>query len=126
MSTCTITPIDGLPACILWYATRLKSEDISQAFRTLNALIDRSPRPVYVFVDLRQQPQFPLTDILRAALEGPFRNPKLAEWLVIGSTPMAQIIGRTLSAVTLRKNIRYFETEDAAKSYLYKCLRDLT
>lgn len=122
MSTCTATPVPDLPAAILWWATHVSRDDVIPAFRQLNDIINLSPVPVYVFVDLRERPHFPLTDTLRGALEGPFRNPNLAEWLVIGSTPLAQTIGRTLSAITLRNNIRWFKDEPDAKAYLLQVL----
>jgi len=118
MSTCTATLIPDLPAAVLWWAHDVKQEDVLPAFRHLDTLISMSEKPLYVIVDLREKPTFPLTDTLRGALDGPFRNPNLAEWLVVGSTPLAQTIGRTLSAITRRNNIRWYKTQEEAVEFL--------
>ncbi|MBK8134904.1 MAG: hypothetical protein KA401_03890 [Anaerolineae bacterium] len=118
MSTCTATLLPDLPAAVLWWAHDVQRADVMPAFRHLDTLISMSATPLYVLVDLREKPTFPLTDTLRGALDGPFRNPNLAEWLVVGSTPLAQTIGRTLSAITRRNNIRWFKTLEAAMEFL--------
>jgi hypothetical protein len=84
----------------------------------LNTILNEAPEPIYVFVDLRERPNFPLADTLRGALDGPFRNPNLKEWLVIGSSAMAHTIGRMLSAMTRRHNIKWFDSEEEAVAYL--------
>lgn len=103
---------------MLWWAQAVHSEDVQTAFRELNSLLDTAESPLYVFVDLRERPNFPLADTLRGALEGPFRHPMLKEWLVIGSNPMAHTIGRILTSITRRNNIKWFNTEEKAIEYL--------
>lgn len=118
MSTCTATLTSDYPAAMLWWAHAVRREDVVQAFRDLNAILNAASDPIYVFVDLRERPNFPLGDTLRGALDGPFRHPKLKEWLVIGSSPMAHTIGRMLSSITRRHNIKWFNTEQDAINYL--------
>ena len=118
MSTCTATPTRGHPAATLWWAHAVRREDVVTAFRDLNTILNEASEPIYVFVDLRERPNFPLADTLRGALDGPFRNPNLKEWLVIGSSPMAHTIGRMLSSITRRHNIKWFNTEEEAVAYL--------
>ncbi|MCC6565168.1 MAG: hypothetical protein IT298_05340, partial [Chloroflexi bacterium] len=73
---------------------------------------------ICILVDLRERPNFPLTDTLRGALDGVFQHHNLDKWLVVGSTSLAQTIGRTLSAITRRSNILWFKTYDEAIAYL--------
>lgn len=118
MSTCTAEPRPPYPAATLWWAHAVRREDVQKAFRDLNEILNAVSEPIYVFVDLRERPNFPLADTLRGALDGPFRHPMLKEWLVIGSSPMAHTIGRMLSSITRRHNIKWFTTEEEAVEYL--------
>lgn len=120
MSTCTATPIAGLPAVKLWWASRVDQKDVKPAFERLTTLINESPVPIYVLVDLSQRPDLPVIETIHNAISGPFRNANLAEWLVVGSSPLAQIIGRSLSMLASRSNIRHFESEQAAMAYLQR------
>lgn len=118
MSTCTATLIEGLPAVMLWWANHVNHQDVKPAFETLNRLINESPIPLYVIVDLSHKPKFPVIETIHSAISGPFRNQKLVEWLVVGSTPLAQIIGRSLTTLAMRNNIKWFEREQDAIAYL--------
>lgn len=118
MSTCTATLVHGFPAAKLWWAHHVNHHDVKPAFEALNQLINESPIPMYVLVDLSQQPDLPVIETIHNALSGPFRNPRLVEWLVVGSSSLAKIIGRSLSTLSFRNNIKWFESEAAALSYL--------
>ncbi|MBK9122011.1 MAG: STAS/SEC14 domain-containing protein [Chloroflexi bacterium] len=118
MSTVTATMMEGLPAAELWWAAAVKREDVIPAFKVLLDLLNQTPQPLCILVDLRERPTFPLTDTLRGALDGVFQHHKLDKWLVVGSTPLAQTIGRTLSAITRRNNILWFKTYDEAIAFL--------
>lgn len=118
MVTCTATLTPNFPAATLWWAHVVHGQDVQKAFRDLYNILNAAEEPIYVFVDLRERPNFPLADTLRGALDGPFRHPKLKEWLVIGSSPMAHTIGRMLTSMTRRNNIKWFDTEAEAIDYL--------
>ncbi|MBC6956776.1 MAG: hypothetical protein J5J04_01390 [Anaerolineae bacterium] len=118
MSTVTAAMMAGLPAAILWWSANVKREDVIPAFKTLYTLLDDAPQSICILVDLRERPNFPLTDTLRGALDGVFQHHNLDKWLVVGSTSLAQTIGRTLSAITRRSNILWFKTYDEAIAYL--------
>lgn len=118
VSTCSAKADPNLPAATLWWAHSVRRDDVTAAFRDLNGILNSVSEPIYVFVDLRERPNFPLADTLRGALDGPFRHPMLKEWLVIGSSAMAHTIGRMLSSITRRNNIKWFDTQDEAVDYL--------
>lgn len=118
MKTVTVTLMQDLPAAVLWWASTVKREDVIPAFRVLRGLLNQATRPLCVLVDLRERPALPLTDTLRGALDGVFQHHSLDKWLVVGSTPLAQTIGRTLSAITRRNNILWFKTYNEAIAYL--------
>jgi hypothetical protein len=55
---------------------------------------------------------------MMGALRGPFRHPRLAEWLVYGTNTSARRIGDLLTKASRRNNIRWFDTEDEVLGYL--------
>ena len=93
-------------------------EDVNRAFKEIDDILYHSPDPVYVVIDLRTGPRIPLVATLQAASFGPYRNLHLKEWLMIGSTPVAQTIVRILTATTSRDNVRWFANEDEVSAYL--------
>lgn len=93
-------------------------EDVRAAFETVSQLLDESPVPIYVVVDISSNPQFPLTETVNGAINGPARNPKLKGWLVIGKNNLARIIGRTISSLTGDRNIHWFDSYDAVSGFL--------
>jgi hypothetical protein len=125
VSTCTAKAEPNLPAATLWWAHAVRREDVAEAFRDLNNILNAVSEPIYVFVDLRERPNFPLADTLRGALDGPFKHPMLKEWLVIGSSPTAHTIGRILSSIARRNNIKWFNTQDEATDYLQSMVSHL-
>ena len=92
--------------------------DVTDAFKDINHLLNISSEPLFVIVDIRSNPNFPLSATLNGALFGPYRNPVLREWLIIGSNPLAHMIERILSEVTGRKNVRWFTTDADANAYV--------
>lgn len=116
--TVRIEAVAGYRALWMIWSHQVNRQDVNPAFRELVNLLNQARGPLRVVVDLRQNPQFPLNETLTGALSGPFRHPHLAEWLMIGSSPMAQAIARALSAVTLRRNLLWFESEAEVFAYL--------
>lgn len=100
-----------------WNRTIIEA-DVAAAFRTVTRLLDETEQPLCVIVDLRQNPRFPMLTTITEALLGPFQHNKLHEWLIIGSSPLARSIARTLSGVTGRNNIRWFVNEADVFAYL--------
>lgn len=116
--TVRIEAVEGYRALWMHWAREVNKDDVNPAFREMAHLLNQSRGPLRVIVDLRQNPKFPLNETLTGALSGPFRHPHLAEWLMIGSSPMAQAIARALSAVTLRRNLLWFDSEAEVFAYL--------
>lgn len=96
----------------------VEKDDVAHAFRDLVDCLDAAPTPMYIVVDLRADPRFPLIETFRAALNGPFRHPNLSEWLVVGANSVARSIGSTLVSVSNRDNIHWFNTLEEALDYL--------
>jgi hypothetical protein len=73
---------------------------------------------MWVVVDLRANPILPFIETVMAAIGGPFKHPRLSQWLVVGANPQAKVIGRTLTSLTQRNNTLWFDDVDAACEYV--------
>lgn len=117
-STVSVTPITGRDALLLSWEHRVDKDDVRTAFADMTQYLHEARRPLYVIVDLRKNPVFPLAETITACFWGPFRHTMLAEWLVVGSSPPARTIGRTLVGISRRDNIRWLQTMEQAEEYL--------
>lgn len=117
-ATVRVERIDHFPAMLMMWETHVREADVLDAFQTITDILEQSDTPMYCVVDLRRNPIFPLRATLHGALFGPYRNPKLKEWLVLGSNPLARTIEKTLSSVTGRKNVSWFMSYEAVLDYL--------
>jgi len=93
-------------------------EDVSLAFKQVSALLSESPQPMFVVVDIRCDPKFPVTATLTGALFGPQSHKNLRGWLVVGTSTTARFIDRTLSGATGRSLVNWFDDDDQVESYL--------
>ena len=117
-STVFVDAINNLPALrMVWRKDVLKS-DVTSAFQQIETKLQNTDQPLFVIVDITAKPNFPLAATINAAMFGPYRNPQLKEWLIVGTNTMAKSIERVLAGSIGRKNVRWFETEDAALAYL--------
>ena len=96
----------------------IERNDLAPAFQKITHALQKTQHPIRIVVDLSNDPQFPIADTLMEALRGPFRHPKLAEWLVFGTNRSARWIAELLSKSTQRSNIRWFDNEDEVVNYL--------
>jgi hypothetical protein len=113
-----VEAIEGFPAILMTWQHDVNKGDVVAAFQKLQTLLDGADQPIYIVVDIQSNPIFPLRETIQGALWGPYRHPRVEEWLVAGSNTLAHTIERTLSNITRRKNVRWFETEAAALGYL--------
>lgn len=116
--TVSVMPIEGYPAWLLTWEQKVDKRDVAPAFRQLTQALDDSEGMIWVVVDLGKNPNLPLHETISSTLWGPSRHDKLRGWLVIGSNSTAQLIGRTLSKVTGRFNIQWFENMDQVLTHM--------
>ena len=122
----TTTPIEGQPALLMKWPRSVDKESIRTAFRGIMDVLDATGEPIYVIVDLRDDPDFPMTETIQSAYWGPFRHHRLAEWLVVSTNVLGRMIGHTLATITRRNNIKWFDTMDEAMAYLHEHATVLT
>jgi len=117
-STVTIAPLEGHNALLLRWEAWINEFDIPAAFHKLTAALDQASLPVHVVVDLTRNPNLPLATTINETLSGPFMHPMMGEWVVVGSNRRAEIVARTVTAVGLRTNNRWFDDVSEAMVYL--------
>ncbi len=113
-----VEPVAGYNAVRMVWEQQVDAADIAPAFQSIQAALDSADRPLSVIVDMAARPNIPLQSTLWGALRGPFRDPRLKEWLCIGGGSMATAVARILSGATGRKNILWFDDEAAALQHL--------
>jgi hypothetical protein len=122
LATVRVEPLEGKNALKMIWQRQVIEQDVREAFQVINTCLNEADGQMWVMVDLLSNPNFPLGATIQGALCGPYRNPKLREWLIIGSNPLARVIARTLAGVTGKSNVRWFDTEADGLAYLEDCL----
>lgn len=116
--TVRVEAVEGRSAVVMSWEHTVHKGDTAAAFQYLMQFLEEAAGPLYVIVDLRKNPTFLLDETFSAALSGPFKHKMLKEWLVVGAGPTARGIGRGLSVVSNRHNIRWYHTMEEALTYL--------
>ncbi len=93
-------------------------EEVMLAFKQVNEILNASVLPMFVIVDIRSDPKFPVTATLSGALFGPQSNKKLRGWLVIGTSVTARFIDRTLVGATGRSLVDWFDDDAQVDAFL--------
>lgn len=116
--TVTVEPLSAENVLRMTWQKWVTEEDVYAAFKIITTALVESQNDLFVIVDLRNNPNFPLNATVTGALYGPYRNPRLKEWLIIGSNSTARLIARLLNSISRRDNIHWFNSEDEALAYL--------
>lgn len=92
--------------------------DVLPAFYALTQRLNRTVEPLYVVMDLQARPKFPMAETITGAMSGPFGHPKLAYWLMIGTSRPARIIENVLTQVTRHRNTAWFNSLEEVHEFL--------
>lgn len=117
-STVHVEPTSQPNVIKMTWQRHVQERDVCLAFEKITSLLDKSSQPCYVIVDITHDPNFPIYTTIHNALVGPNRHPRLCAWLIIGSNRAARLIATTMTSVTRRSNIYWFNTEDEAITYI--------
>jgi len=104
------------------WSHKVNDQDVRNSFKLVNQLLEAANHPIFVAVDISADPNFPIAATLTGALFGPYRNPNLREWLIIGSNSAARFIERTLSGATGRVIVRWFESRAEVDVYVEQAI----
>jgi hypothetical protein len=117
--TVRVERVEGHPKalCLRW-EQRIVESDIHPAFHEMTKFLDEAGQPVHVIVDLRADPNLPLSTTIFETLRGPFSHHNMGQWLVIAENARAKVIANIISKVGIRDSIHWFNTEDEALEHL--------
>lgn len=119
--TVQVEAYQDYPAMKMTWDHLVKAEHVLESFREITRLLEKMGPGTYVIVDLLTNPKYPLTATINGALFGPFRDPRLQAWLIVGvNNPLARMVEHTLKSVSGRSNVHWFDTEAQALAYITK------
>jgi hypothetical protein len=109
-------PLDSEIAETIW-TSPLKSHELSLCFATLAKQIAESENVVHLLFDIRGAGAIPTQAPMLFIRSGIASQPNLGSIVVIGTSPVAQILAQIAVKMT-GKNILFFATEAEVMAYL--------
>jgi len=116
-NTVVVKSINQIAILMQWEAT-INPSDIMAAYTEIQRILEQATNPIYVVVDLTQNPQMPMRETLTGALFGPYGHPMLAQWLVAGQHNIGLMVARLLERTTGKKQVTWFNTIDDALKFV--------
>lgn len=92
--------------------------DIRTASQALFSQLNKSSKPLYLMVDLRQNINMPLSETINALLLGVYTHPNFMACLVIGGHGKARIVANIVIRISRQDKIVWFNDEAEAYQYL--------
>ncbi len=122
MTTVSVSPLPHLlpdepQHLLMTWAQVVTTDDVRDGFRAIMAALNASQQPLFVVVDIRSNPRFPVTITIAEAID-PYRHEHLEAWLIVGQNFLAQSIERVLATMAKRKNVYWFDTLEDAVQYI--------
>lgn len=114
----TVEPVEGYSALKMTWPVHPTEEHVRVAFEQIVAYLNAAQQTVHVIVDLRSDPNIPVTYTFHHVVQGPFNHDRMGNWLVIGKNPRAELVSRLMNVIRRRDNILWFDTEDQAMDKL--------
>ncbi len=96
----------------------ITEDDLRAAFQEITLYLDHTADPLYVIVDLRARPNFLISATIDGALQGPFRHPRLAAWLMLGHSRRGRVIANVMCNIAKRRNVLWFSSEEDTSQFL--------
>ena len=99
------------------WTSPLRSEDVSACFGELERQIEEADSTIHVLFDITNAGNIPAQAPFLFFRSGMTKHPNLGRMAVIGTNPLAQILGQMAVNMT-GQNILFFATEADAINYL--------
>ncbi len=115
-ATITIEEVHPHLLKMIWSAY-IDGGDVRNAFSQICDYLEEVEDAVWVIVDITANPNLSLNNTVFTAMNAQ-KMANLEAWLVLGKNKTAEVIGRTLSAITGKKNIEWFDAETELNQYL--------
>ncbi|MEQ9030774.1 MAG: hypothetical protein RLP44_18820, partial [Aggregatilineales bacterium] len=91
---------------------------VIRAYESLTDKIQSTDAPIYVIVDIRADPAFPLQVTINNSLRIS-RQQNFNQWLVVGSNRSARMISSVLNSMGTAKILWFDTVDDALDSVAY-------
>lgn len=118
MATITVQPLSAHPHHVLMtWEQHILINDVREAFRSILQMLNEADHPVFVVVDIRSNPRFPVTQTIAEAIE-PYRHERAIGWLIVGHNLLARSIERVLAAITQRHVVTWFADLESAINHI--------
>ncbi len=112
-----ISTLDAVGNLLMVWPRTIDKGSIANAFRSIKGFLDLSNQPMYIVVDLRNDPKFIMSETILNAVKI-HHHPALAAWLVVGANARAHLIGQAIITATQQTKIFWFDTIEAAEEHI--------
>lgn len=112
-----ISALDAVGNLLMTWPHTIDNGTIANAFNSIRSFLERSDRPMYVVVDLCNNPKFNMSETIFNAFKV-HNHPTLAAWLVVGANARAHLIGQAIITATQQTKIFWFDTIEAAEEHI--------
>ena len=114
----TVHKIENSPVILMDWAKTNNTQDIQSAYHDVMEVVNHSNDDVYLMLDMSANSDVSIRDLLNGALNGPYTDPRVAKWLVIGKGETSRSLANTLFFITGEHKVVWFEDQDGAYDYL--------
>jgi hypothetical protein len=94
------------------------ANDLQIALNRLADFLNNSTAPLYVIVDLSNDPTFSTQAVIDAALDSLYRHSQVREWLLIGQSELGRMVVNVVKTATGVDRVRWFDSEADALEYI--------
>jgi hypothetical protein len=94
------------------------ANDLQIALNKLVDFLTNSATPLYVIIDLSNDPTFSTQAVIDAGLDGLYRHSQVREWLIIGPSELARMVVNVLKTATTVDRVRWFNSEADVLQYI--------
>ncbi|MEQ8676013.1 MAG: hypothetical protein RIC84_22545 [Aggregatilineales bacterium] len=100
------------------WGSKPNTSTVIRAYESLTDKIQSTDAPIYVIVDIRADPAFPLQVTINNSLRIS-RQQNFNQWLVVGSNRSARMISSVLNSMGTAKILWFDTVDDALDSVAY-------
>lgn len=121
--TVTVELLDNYPVINMKMEANVKSIDMQYAYMEIERNLNNFMDTVFIVVDLTQNERLPVQATIAGALFGPYLNPKIEQWLVVGEHRVGQQIAKQLSFWTGKEHVEWFACYEDCLTYVQQEIR---
>ena len=116
--TVTVKLLDNYPALNMKMKANVRSIDMQYAYMEIERHLNHFMGTVFIVVDLTENEQLPIQATIAGAMFGPYLNPKIEQWLVVGEHRIGKQIAKQLLFWTGKERVEWFESCEDCLAYI--------